>query len=323
VVELSNGLIARGHSVTIHHQAGTPCQWLHCDASVATLDDLAHRRYDALLLVTEWRQSEYAHLLAADAKIKGVCLMGFTPSEQLADMLRDWPHSPAKGVSVLADALGRPDIEVFADGPWQLDWIKRTLKRETAVAFGGVNTRMFRPDPGQRRGLVIGASGDPRKRKGTDTVRAAMAIVKEQHPKLELATYWGRGLTQSQLVQWYQRCTIFLDGHRRAGWCNPVFEAMACSAAVVCSDIGAVRPLAVHRETALLVPVDDAEAMAKLVLWLLGSAPRIKRLGEAAVKKARHYTYGYAAARVERYLEKRLMEGDHVVSSAHTENRRV
>lgn len=306
VVELSNALIDRGHAVTIHHQEGTPCAWLPCQAAVGPTDAALAAGYDLLLLVTEWRRSDYERLLQADARVRGVVVMGFTPTDDFAQLLDGWPHTPSNGGAVLADALHREDVAVFADGPWQLEWIEQQTACQTATWLGGVNTTMFTPDPAKRGPISIGASGDPRDRKGTDTVQAAMRIVRARHPRLQLATYWGKRLDQDQLVEWYQRRHVFLDGHRRGGWCNPVFEAMACGAAVVCTDIGAVQPLAVHGETALVVPMDDAAGMADAVEWLLGSAPRIERLGEAAVRKARYYTYGRAAWRLESWLERAL-----------------
>lgn len=159
VVELSNALVDRGHEVTIHHETGEPCTWLPCTARISTPDVALTAGYDLLLLVTEWRRAEYERLLAADARRRGVVMMGFTPSDDLAERLSGWPHSPANGPEVLADALHRPDVDVFADGPWQLDWIRESLGIEGATWIGGVNTRMFYPDRSQRDWLRIGASG--------------------------------------------------------------------------------------------------------------------------------------------------------------------
>jgi glycosyltransferase involved in cell wall biosynthesis len=50
---------------------------------------------------------------------------------------------------------------------------------------------------------------------------------------------------------------------------SSVFEAMACGAPVVVSDLAALREIVEHRETGLLAPVDDAEATASAVLELL------------------------------------------------------
>jgi len=305
IVELSNALVERGAEVTIHHPDGSPCAWLPCAAQIRPTSELPGAEYDLLLLVTEWLQDDYDNLLTANARIKGVVVMGFAPNDELAQMLTGWRVEEA-GVPVLIDALHRPDIAVFSDGPWQLKWLEEHLEIETATWLGGVNIDMFYSDAEQREGIVIGASGDPRSRKGSDTVAAAFAIVQEAHPTLELETYWGKKLSQEELVRWYQRCTIFLDGHRRAGWCNPVFEAMACGAAVVCTDIPAVRPIAIHGETAMIVPVDDAQAMADATLRLLASAPRIQRIASAGAAKVRRYSYRRAASRLEMWLGRQL-----------------
>lgn len=301
VVELSNALVERGHSVTIHHRAGTPCAWLPCYADVMGLDGFAE--YDLLLLVTEWKWDDYQLLLDCKAKLRGVVMMGFTPSDDLEKTLQGWPYSPKNGEKVIAAALYNPDVIVFADGPWQLAWIHERFDSEIGVALGGVNTGMFCPKRADK--IRLGSSGDPRERKGSDAVNRAIEIIQGEH-EIEARTYWGKRYTQQELVAWYQDTTIFLDGHSRGGWCNPVFEAMACGCAVVCTDIPAVTPLAIHGSTARVVPVGDAEAMAREACWLLDNRREIEAQRERAIAMARAWDYRVVAERLETYLEERL-----------------
>ena len=100
-------------------------------------------------------------------------------------------------------------------------------------------------------------------------------------------------------MRWYQRVSVFIDGHRRAGWCNPVFEAMACEAAVVCTDIPAAKPLAEDGVTARVVAVDDAAAMAEAILWYLRAPGRIEAMGKRARERTTQWTYDHAAQRLE------------------------
>ena len=123
------------------------------------------------------------------------------------------------------------------------------------VPFGGVNLGQFMPGDKKRTGakkLVI-HSNDPRERKAPEIVREAVEIIKK-NSDVDVDSYWNRRFTQTQLVQFLQSADVFIDGHRRAGWCNPVIEAMACGTATVCTDIGAVKDFAHDGVTSLVVP---------------------------------------------------------------------
>jgi len=303
VIEMSNALVYHGHDVTIHNQDGSPCKWLQYDGKIKHWDDLAQCEYDLLLLVTDWRQHEYELLLNASSKIKGVVLMGFTPSTNFANTLKDWPHAPENGEEVFSAALNNPEIEVFADGPWQLEWVKKHIGCDTAVAIGGINTRMFKPN--RKPSIMIGWSGDMRPRKGGEIVQAAIELIRKKHPKILTDTYWAK-YDQKGLVDWYNKTVIFLDAQRRAGWNNPVFEAMACGCAVICTNIPAIDPLVVHRHTGIVVPVDDPEKMAEKALWLLGSEIRVNNLSAKAIEMAQKYDYRIVAQDLIQYVEKKL-----------------
>lgn len=303
MVEVSNVLIARGHRVTIYHPDGGPVVWLPYQGETAPLKQARRAPVDAMIGIVDWQPELYRALRASRAAVQAVCLMGFDPTPELAAVLRGEQNTDNRALRVMRDAIQDPAVHVLADGAWQLDWVRRQVGTEVGVAFGGVNTEMFRPAPGRRPGPIrIGASGDPRSRKGSDVVAAAVALVREEHPRVEFQTYWGRRLTQEQLVAFYQDCDLFVDAHRRGGWCNPVVEAMACGCAVVCTRIGATEAVAEEGVTARVVGIDDPEALAAAIGWLLGDGERIRRLSDAAVARAAEYDYRRVVPSLERYL---------------------
>lgn len=304
MVEVSNALIARGHQVTIYSPGGEPCRWLENQARYGATRDVARARLDAVIGVVDWQPELYRIVRDSGAPFRAVCLMGFTPSAELAAMLRGERPIADAGTRVLREAIDDPEMHLLADAQWQLDWVRAEIGRPVGVAFGGVNTAMFRPREGPRREgpYRLGASGDPRDRKGTNTVMAAVERIRAE-ARVEFSSYWGQRYDQAQLVAWYQDCDIFLDGHRRGGWCNPVIEAMACGCAAVCTQIGATSAVAFDDRTARVVPVDDVEAMADAALWLLRRAGRIERLGQAASDWIQQFDYRRVVETLERYLE--------------------
>jgi len=138
-------------------------------------------------------------------------------------------------------------------------------------------------------------SGDPRAHKGTDTVHAALEIVRRRHPGVELDTYHGRGIPQTEMARTYCAADLFVDAQWYAGWNNPVVEAMACGVPVVCSDIGGVGDFAFHERTALLVPARDEVAFSEAISRMIESAELRSRLSGAALEQVSQFDWEAAA----------------------------
>ena len=307
MVEVSNVLVRRGHEVIIFHPDGTPCMWLPCLAKTATLQMLKGAPLDVLIGIIDWQPELYAALVESRAKVKAVCLMGFTPSDEMAAALRGEAPATDRAWGMMRDAIAA-DMLMLADSSWQVRWLQEVVGVEAGPAFGGINTRMFYPPSSRpvRNVRRVLASGDPRARKGSKTVQAAIATLQSESDQIEADSYWGRRFSQKKLVEFLQGGTLFLDAHYRAGWCNPVAEAMACGTAVVCTDIGAVSDFAIHEETALLVPIDDDVAMAQAAKRLLGDEEMRQRLIANGLECIRRFDYEIVAPRLEQVLEGRL-----------------
>ena len=121
-------------------------------------------------------------------------------------------------------------------------------------------------------------------------------------------TYWGRRFTQPQLVEFLQQADIFVDGHIRGGWCNPVAEAMACGAAVVCTRIGATADFAQDGETALLIDPDGpiSDGLRAGIEQLLADAELRQRLAQNAQERIAQFDYELVAPHVLTALGARL-----------------
>jgi glycosyltransferase involved in cell wall biosynthesis len=84
-----------------------------------------------------------------------------------------------------------------------------------------------------------------------------------------------------------------------------LLEAMLAGRPIVASDVGGIRECLVPEETGLLVPADDADALAAALRSLLDDADRATRLGREAARRARErWTATAMAAAYERvYVE--------------------
>ena len=68
---------------------------------------------------------------------------------------------------------------------------------------------------------------------------------------------------------------------------RPILEAGAMAKPAVASDLGGPRELIVHEETGILVPANDAHALAQTLVDVLTHPERAREMGEAAYTRAR------------------------------------
>lgn len=307
MVEVSNALIRRGHQVTIYSPAAQPIVWLPSLAQHGDLNAAREAEPDALLGILDWQPELYDVLLASTARLKGVCIMGVMPTPQAVAILRgETVEGADPALLMLRDAIGRGMLLV-PDSQYQCDWIERELGVPAGPPIGGINPRMFRParKPAGPPWRVL-SSGDPRPRKGSDTVSAALDILRRDGLPIAADSYWGRRFNQAQLARFVAGGHVFVDGHRRGGWCNPVVEAMACGTATVCTAIGATADFARDGETALVVPPDDPEAMAAAVRRLLADPDLRARIAEGGRAFVQRFDYEFIGERLATALSARL-----------------
>jgi glycosyltransferase involved in cell wall biosynthesis len=185
------------------------------------------------------------------------------------------------------------------DATWKLPMHKIVIAqwlRERAVALGEAERTTYIPngvDFDQFRLLVPQAERFPRRvgmlhhtgaLKGSAEGIAAMRRARERYPDLQCALFgirprprdlpdwieYSERPSPARLVEFYNRCAIFIQPSWSEGWGLTATEAMACGCALVTTDNGGSRDYARHGETALVVPVRQPDALASALLHLLG-----------------------------------------------------
>ena len=121
------------------------------------------------------------------------------------------------------------------------------------------------------------------KRKGCSTSFAALAIVKQKYPQLQVNIF-GTPSRPDHLPDWYHyyqspskeehlrinnESVIYVAASIDEGWGLTVGEAMLCGQAVACTDSRGFREMATDGSTALLSPVNDAGALANNIIRLI------------------------------------------------------
>ena len=176
------------------------------------------------------------------------------------------------------------------------------------------------------RPLILSVGGiEPRK--GSDTLVQAIAALKNagRHPVLAvvgghsfqdyrpyrdrvLASLPGLGLRldddvvqvgtvpDAELPAWYAAADVLAFPSTKEGWGLAVLEAMSAGLPVVASDLPVFREYLTARRDALLVPVDDAAALAAALTEVLDDPELAARLRARALVTAQRFTWARSAA---------------------------
>jgi len=172
-------------------------------------------------------------------------------------------------------------------GPGEI--VVGTLCRLEAVKGAGVLTAAFLEAAADRPALRLVVGGDgPLRATLLDEVERAGAGARVRLP--------GGWIPPADLLP---ACDIFVLASRNEGMGRALVEAMALGVPVIASAVGGVPDLLDHGRAGLLVPPDDAAALAGAIARLADDRPRAQALGRAG--RARAVAYG-AGRMVHRLL---------------------
>lgn len=299
--ENANRLVRFGHEVTIYTQDGIKPTWMLCLAKVSKLKPVLPEK-DVLIMM----DSPFAYNMEAfentKAAFKTFTMMGFDDStlklNRVNDRLVNEVPQPSEVDRNLLHIL--KNYTICADGQWQLDYFKK-FGIDVGVPVGGINTNQFF-DHGEFRMLDVGFSGDGRLRKGTPALLEAM-----QGEPYSRDFYYGRRYDQWGIPSFLNNCHVFVDNHLRAGWCNPVLEAIACGCVVICNNIPALRDFAIDGETAIVLKDNSPENFRKAIRDALKNYPAyLAAFQNNAGKVVADWDYDIVTRKFEEFLHSKI-----------------
>jgi len=192
---------------------------------------------------------------------------------------------------------------------------KAFINREVVVIPNGIDTDRFKPLPKNEElantlGLgslpVAGFAGELREKKGLRTLLSGYAQINEKRPTALLIVGIIRAgedkqvfdeflstrpnakivvtgyVAHENLPSYYSLMDVFVHPSLRDGMPNAVLEAMACGRPVVATPVGGVPDVIQNNENGMIIPINDADALAQAVGTFFTDHELRKKLGRSA-----------------------------------------
>jgi glycosyltransferase involved in cell wall biosynthesis len=335
VYEYANGMVRRGHSVTVVHPALADRQ------SPLQTRARAWARYVDVRVRARYQPS---HWFSLDGRVRISWVPSLHPrympdgdvvvasAWQTAEWLAEYPASKGNrfyliqhletwsGASDRVLATWRLPLRKIVIARWLLE-LARSMGETADYIPNGLDFDAFGIDVPvaarvPTRALMLYHQAEW---KGSADGLAALARVKQRLPELEAALFgvpnaptelpawiqYHRQPTERLLRSLYNQAAVFLSPSRSEGWGLTATEAMMCGCALAATDAGGHREFAIHGETALVSPASDPEALANNVELLMRQPELRIGLALAGERYVQQFTWPRALAAFERVIQGR------------------
>lgn len=132
---------------------------------------------------------------------------------------------------------------------------------------------------------------------GSGPERQALEQLASELGIADAVTFTGR-LDNEGMASLYHSADAMINPSLADNMPISILEALASGVPVVSTDVGGIPYLVEHGKTALLVPVQNPQAMADAIITLLCDSGRADRLRQAGLEAARQYAWANVRERL-------------------------
>lgn len=205
-------------------------------------------------------------------------------------------------------AFRSANVVIFQNNDDKVQFVKEKIVKENkcvVVNGSGVNTDKFVVTPFPKK-LTFFMLSRVMNSKGIREYLTACEIIKEKHPEVrfmllgaceglqdsisaeELKTYVDRGIIEhfgetDTVADYYRQCSVYVLPSYREGTPRTVLEAMAMGRPIITTDAPGCRETVIDGKTGFLVPIMDANAIAKKMLEFINNPELILQMGKESL----------------------------------------
>ncbi|NLS75921.1 MAG: glycosyltransferase family 4 protein [Chloroflexi bacterium] len=329
LVEIADGLIARGHEVTFVIPAGAARGFATAapvlEVGPGWLARLSRGKNLASLpfLARQWANADAVLATYYPTALAVWWRTRFSPGRRGYYFIQGYEPwfaegklAPVKGW--VARATYRLPLRCLVNSRWLGDLAVPGGPAGYDLVTPGVDTAVFHPTRSDRAEppLMIGAIARRGWVKGFDTLVDALALLwsRRQDFRVLLAMPEPipfslaapcdlvRPQSDAEMCAFYHRLSVFAFSSRAEGFGLPPLEAMACGVPVITTDCGGVREFAAPGGNSLVVPPGDPAALAEGLDQLLSNQEMRRQFAAAGLETARQFTWGRTVDAAERAL---------------------
>jgi len=216
-----------------------------------------------------------------------------TPSCYLQDMMKPY----CKNLFLLPNAVEIKNYEFYPRVKPQprLVWVRQFSHQKVYNPFLAVRTVQLLGNEFAELMLTM---------VGTDNGEGAFLAFQQTVDKLGLIdrVLFPGGVSKSEVPYWMSKGDIYLNTTNTDNTPVTVLEAMACGLCVISTNVDGIPYLLRHEHVALLVPPNDAVAMAQAVRRLMTEEGLAERLSTNARRKVEQFDWSVILPKWENIL---------------------
>jgi glycosyltransferase involved in cell wall biosynthesis len=312
IFEHLNRLAARGHEVALY-TLGEPPQWFPLRVPVHSFEDYdalgdALAEVDAIKVATWW--------MTAGPVWRASVPRGL-PVYFVQDIETSYYPDHERARHAVLDSY-RPEFRYMTISSWNRERL-RELDLDAELIAPGIDLDTFRPRPDvARREDMVLALGRTNPLKNLPLTLAAWRSLREPRPELclfgiepelldgQLARAGARYVdspSDEQVSELFCQATVFVQTSVHEGFALPPLEAMACGAAVLCTDAHGNRDFCIDGVNCLM-PEPTQAAVGAALRRLLDDRDLRDELGRQGIETAQEYAWERRIDALEAFFER-------------------